>query len=79
MISARASGGRDRVCDPTDPFNALLNYGYTLLEVETRIACAAASLDPDLGHLHVDARHRESFVYDLLEPLRVIVDEVALE
>ena len=64
--------------DATDPFNALLNYGYTLLEVETRIACVAESLDPDLGYLHVDSRRRESFVYDLLEPLRVLVVKVTL-
>ena len=75
LISIRASAGRNRVRDATDPFNALLNYGYTLLEVETRIACSVESLDPDLGYLHVDARRRESFVYDLLEPIRVVVDK----
>ena len=79
MISTRSSGGRDRVRDATDPFNALLNYGYTLLEVEARIACAAESLDPDLGYLHVDGRRRESFIYDLLEPIRVVVDKATLE
>ena len=79
MISTRASGGRDRVRDATDPFNALLNYGYTLLEVETRIACSVESLDPDMGYLHVDERRRESFIYDLLEPIRVLVDKVTLE
>jgi CRISPR-associated endonuclease Cas1 len=78
-ISPRISGGRDRVRDAKDPFNALLNYGYTLLEVETRIACATEGLDPDLGYLHVDERLRESFIYDLLEPLRVEVDRLTLE
>jgi hypothetical protein len=79
MVGPRVSGGRNRVRDARDPFNALLNYGYTLLEVETRIACAAEGLDPDLGYLHVDERLRESFVYDLLEPLRVEVDRLTLE
>jgi CRISPR-associated protein Cas1 len=79
LVSPRVSGGRNRVRDARDPFNALLNYGYTLLEVETRIACAAEGLDPDLGYLHVDARLRESFVYDLLEPLRVEVERLTLE
>jgi CRISPR-associated protein Cas1 len=78
-IGYRDSGGRYRVRDAKDPFNALLNYGYTLLEVETRAACAAEGLDPDLGYLHVDERLRESFVYDLLEPLRVEVDRLTLE
>ncbi len=79
FVSIRDSGGRNRVRDAKDPFNALLNYGYTLLEVETRVACAAESLDPDLGYLHVDSRLRESFIYDLLEPLRVKVDQLTLD
>jgi CRISPR associated protein Cas1 len=44
-ISARTTGKRERVRDATDPFNAVLNYAYTLLEVETRIACEAVGLD----------------------------------
>jgi len=47
--------------------------------VETRIACEAVGLDPDLGLLHVDERLRESFIYDLLEPLRSKADVWALE
>jgi CRISPR-associated protein Cas1 len=78
-ISPRTSGRRDRVRDATDPFNAVLNYCYTLLEVETRVACEAVGLDPDLGLLHTDDRLRESFIYDLLEPLRAKADVWALE
>jgi CRISPR-associated protein Cas1 len=78
-ISPRTSGRRDRVRDATDPFNAVLNYAYTLLEVETRIACEATGLDPDLGLIHLDDRLRESFVYDLLEPLRSKADVWVLE
>jgi CRISPR-associated endonuclease Cas1 len=78
-ISPRTSGGRDRVRDATDPFNAILNYCYTLLEVEARVACEAVGLDPDLGLVHVDDRLRESFIYDLLEPLRSKADVWALE
>ena len=78
-ISPRTSGRRERVRDATDPFNAVLNYCYTLLEVETRVACEAAGLDPDLGLIHVDDRLRESFIYDLLEPLRAKADVWALE
>ncbi|HEY1681768.1 MAG TPA: CRISPR-associated endonuclease Cas1 [Candidatus Tumulicola sp.] len=78
-ISPRTSGRRDRVRDATDPFNAVLNYAYTLLEVETRIACEAVGLDPDLGLIHIDDRLRESFIYDLLEPLRAKADVWALE
>src|SRR5579862_4272743 len=78
-ISPRTNGRRERVRDATDPFNAILNYCYTLLEVETRIACEAVGLDPDLGLLHTDDRLRESFIYDLLEPLRAKADVWALE
>ncbi|MFZ0366012.1 MAG: CRISPR-associated endonuclease Cas1, partial [Candidatus Cybelea sp.] len=78
-IFPRTSGRRERVRDATDPFNAILNYCYTLLEVETRIACEAVGLDPDLGLLHTDDRLRESFIYDLLEPLRAKGDVWALE
>jgi CRISPR-associated endonuclease Cas1 len=78
-ISPRTSGRRERVRDATDPFNAVLNYCYTLLEVEARIACDAVGLDPDLGLLHTDDRLRESFIYDLLEPLRSKADVWALE
>jgi hypothetical protein len=67
------------VRDATDPFNAILNYCYTLLEVETRIACEAVGLDPDFGLIHVDDRLRESFVFDLLEPIRSKADVWALE
>jgi CRISPR-associated endonuclease Cas1 len=78
-ISPRTNGKRERVRDATDPFNAVLGYAYTLLEVETRIACEAVGLDPDLGLIHVDDRLRESFIYDLLEPLRSKADVWALE
>lgn len=79
FISPRDSGGRNRVRDARDPFNALLNYSYTLLEIEMRIACASVGLDPDLGFLHVDDRLRESLVFDLLEPLRSDVDITTLK
>jgi CRISPR-associated endonuclease Cas1 len=78
-ISSRTNGRLGPVRNATDPFNAVLNYCYTLLEVETRIACEATGLDPDLGLLHVDSRLRESFIYDLLEPLRAKADVRALE
>jgi CRISP-associated protein Cas1 len=77
-ILPRESGGRNRVRDARDPFNAILNYCYTLLEVEGRIACATYGLDPDFGLLHVDSRLRESFIYDLIEPVRAMVDAIAL-
>ena len=77
-ISSRELGATQQVRDATDPFNAILNYAYTLLEVETRIAIHANGLDPDLGLLHVDSRARESLVCDLVEPVRSTVDQLCL-
>lgn len=58
----------------TDPLNALLNYGYRLLEAEGRLACLAMGLDPGLGVLHADAKGRDSLVLDVMEPVRPTVD-----
>lgn len=63
----------------TDPTNALLNYGYSLLEAETRIACLNAGLHPGMGTVHVDRDGRASFVYDLMEPVRPVVDRLVLQ
>jgi hypothetical protein len=63
----------------TDPTNALLNYGYALLEAETRIACYTAGLHPGLGIVHTDKDGRASLVYDLMEAARPRVDRLVLE
>ncbi len=60
------------------PVNALLNYGYAVLESQVRIAIAAVGLDPTIGYLHVCQAGRSSFVYDLMEPHRPKVDEEVL-
>jgi len=61
-----------------NPANALLNYLYTLLEAETRIACLTVGLDPGLGVIHVDYRSRDSFVLDVMEAARPDVDSFVL-
>lgn len=60
------------------PVNALLNYGYAVLESQVRIAIAEAGLDPSIGYLHVCRVGRDSFVYDLMEPYRPQVDRQVL-
>jgi CRISPR-associated endonuclease Cas1 len=64
---------------PPNPVNAILNYLYTLLESETRLAIAALGLDPGFGLLHVDQATRDSLVYDLMEPIRPAVDGYVLD
>jgi CRISPR-associated endonuclease Cas1 len=63
----------------TDPTNALLNYGYALLEAETRIACYTTGLHLGLGIVHADKDGRGSLVYDLMEAARPVVDRLVLE
>jgi CRISPR-associated endonuclease Cas1 len=63
----------------TDPANALLNYGYRLLEAEGRIACLAVGLDPGLGILHADLKGRDSMVLDVMEAVRPAVDGFVLD
>jgi CRISPR-associated endonuclease Cas1 len=61
-----------------NPVNAMLNYLYALLESETRLAVAALGLDPGLGVLHMDAPARDSLAFDVMEPVRPMVDEYVL-
>jgi CRISPR-associated endonuclease Cas1 len=63
----------------TNPVNALLNYLYSLLESESRLALLAAGLDPTLGVLHADQRNRDSFALDVMEPIRPAVDAFVLD
>ena len=61
-----------------NPVNAMLNYLYALLESETRLAVAALGLDPGLGVLHMDTPARDSLAFDVMEPVRPMVDEYVL-
>jgi CRISPR-associated endonuclease Cas1 len=63
----------------TNPVNALLNYVYSLLESESRLALLSAGLDPTLGVLHADQRNRDSFALDAMEPIRPAVDSFVLD
>lgn len=61
------------------PTNALLSYGYALLEAEAIFACKAVGLDAGLGLIHNDSRTRQSLALDLMEPVRPIVDAHVLD
>ncbi len=58
-----------------DAFNAMLNYGYGMLYSKVERALIIAGLDPYLGLLHSDNYNKKSFVFDFIEPYRVLVDE----
>jgi hypothetical protein len=56
----------------------MLNYLYSVLEAESRLAAATLGLDPGLGVLHVDTRNRDSLACDLMEAVRPQVDRYVL-
>jgi CRISPR-associated endonuclease Cas1 len=62
-----------------NPANAILNYLYTVLESEARLAAAALGLDPGIGVMHVDSPSRDSLACDLMEPVRPQVDAYVLD
>lgn len=61
-----------------NPPNAILNYLYSLLEAEARLAVSAMGLDAGLGVLHSDTTARDSLACDVMEPVRAQVDSYVL-
>lgn len=57
---------------PTDPVNALLSLGYTLLTARTAARLTALGYDVALGCLHEFRSGRPSLACDHVEPLRVV-------
>jgi CRISPR-associated protein Cas1 len=63
----------------TDPLNALLSLGYTLVMHELAGLMEGAGLDPYLGYLHQPDRGRPSLALDVMEPFRhPLVDRLVL-
>ena len=62
-----------------NPANAMLNYLYAILEAESRIAILTMGLDPGMGLLHRELRHRDSLALDVMEAIRPQVDGWLLE
>ena len=60
------------------PVNSILNFVYSIVESEARLAAAALGLDPGLGLMHMDTNVRDSLACDLMEPVRPIVDAYVL-
>lgn len=58
-----------------DAFNAMLNYGYGILYSKVERALIIAGLDPYIGLLHCDNYNKKSFVFDFIEPYRILIDE----
>ena len=63
---------------PRDPLNAMLSLGYTMLHSEGVLALYGAGFDPFIGFYHQLDFGRESLACDIIEPLRIRIDEFAL-
>jgi CRISPR-associated protein Cas1 len=64
---------------PTDPINALLSFGYTLVNAELNSLLDAMGYDPYIGFFHQLDYGRPSLALDLLEEFRVpAVDRLVL-
>ena len=61
------------------PANALLNYLFALAEIEAILACRVVGLNPGLGFIHMDARSRDSLAFDVMEPIRCVVESYVLD
>ncbi|MFP4134610.1 MAG: type I-D CRISPR-associated endonuclease Cas1d [Halothece sp.] len=65
---------------PTDPVNALLSLGYSLLRHDIQSAVNIVGFDPYLGYLHVEHYGRPALALDLMEEFRpLIVDAMVLK
>jgi CRISPR-associated protein Cas1 len=70
--------GRNRR-PPTDPVNAMLSFGYSMLAKEALAAVIAVGFEPGLGFYHRVRPGRPSLALDLMEEFRpLIVDSTVL-
>lgn len=64
---------------PTDPVNALLSFGYSMLSKEALAAVIAVGFEPGIGVYHARRPGRPSLALDLMEEFRpLIVDSTVL-
>ena len=57
----------------SDPLNAMLNFGYVLLEKDVRRVLAARVLSISIGFIHELDYRKDSLVYDVMEIFRTKV------
>lgn len=74
FISRHGGGIRLSNRYASDPVNALLNYGYTVLAGEIAKYVNGLGLDPYYGFMHTAHNSFQALVYDLIEPFRWLVE-----
>lgn len=62
-----------------DPFNCVLNYCYGMLYATIENLCLLVGFDPYIGIMHTDQYNKKSFVFDLIERYRGLVDEFVVK
>lgn len=69
--------GRNRR-PPTDPVNALLSYGYSLLTRTWSVTLMAVGFDPYRGFYHQPRYGRPALALDMMEPFRPLIADSAV-
>jgi len=73
-FTGRKNKTNSRNYNASDEINALLNYGYAILESEIRKSINAIGLDYSIGFLHEINQSRTPLVYDIQELFRWLID-----
>ena len=73
-FTGRKNKSNSRNYNASDEINALLNYGYAILESEIRKAINSVGLDYSVGFLHEVNQSRTPLVYDIQELFRWLID-----
>jgi len=73
-FTGRKNKTNSRNCNASDEINALLNYGYAILESEIRKGINSVGLDYSIGFLHEINQSRTPLVYDIQELFRWLID-----
>ena len=79
LVRSPMTFNRRRRRPPTDPVNAMLSLGYTLLLHQVSAAIQIVGFDPYAGFLHQPRYGRPALALDLMEEFRpIIADSVVL-
>ena len=73
-FTGRKNKSNSRNSNASDEINALLNYGYAILESEIRKSINAIGLDYSIGFLHEINQSRTPLAYDIQELFRWLID-----
>ena len=73
-FTGRKNKSSSRNYNASDEINALLNYGYSILESEIRKEINSVGLDYSIGFLHEINQSRTPLVYDVQELFRWLID-----